>query len=406
MKGEIIISDLIIKNVKVIGCNPNGKNLLTVKLETSDPSIYGLGCATLHQRYLAVKVAIEEYLKPFLIGKDPRDIEDIWHSSYISGYWRSGPVLNNALSGIDMALWDIKGKMADMPLYQMFGGKSRAAISAYVHAKGNSFEEVEKNIRRFISQGYKYIRCQIGEYGGDFHNTKIPDNLPEGVYFDPEDYMDSTIKLLEYLKNNIKDKVYFLHDVHERLDPVRAIRFAKELEKYNLFYLEDILPPENQEWLRMLRNQTAIPIAMGELYSNTIEWKSVIQERLIDYIRIHISDIGGITPAKKIATVSEAYGIKTAWHGPPDLTPIGMAANIHLDISSPNAGIQEYCAINETMREIFIGAPEPVEGYFYPIDRPGIGVDIDEEKAMEYPCVNELPKWTNARLPDGTSVKP
>ncbi|GAA0178903.1 D-galactonate dehydratase family protein [Clostridium sediminicola] len=400
------MSNLTIKNIKVIACNPNGKNLLTVKIETSDPQIYGLGCATLHQRYLAVKVAIEEYLTPFLIGKDPRNIEDIWHSAHISGYWRNGPILNNALSGIDMALWDIKGKLADMPLYQLLGGKSRSAIAAYVHAKGNSLQEVENNIRGFMRQGYKYIRCQIGEYGGNFNSLYTPKNLPEGVYFDPEQYMESTIELLEYLSKTIQEKVYFLHDVHERLDPVKAVQFTKRLEKFNLFYLEDILPPENQEWLKMLRNQTATPIAMGELYSNTSEWKSVISQRLIDFIRIHISDIGGITPAKKIAAFSEIFGVKTAWHGAPDLTPIGMAANIHLDISSPNAGIQEYCAINDAMREVFIGAPEPVEGYFYPIDKPGLGVDIDEEKALLYPCINELPKWTNPRLPDGTSVKP
>lgn len=359
-----------------------------------------------HQRYLAVKVAIEEYLKPFLIGKDPRNIEDLWHSAHISGYWRNGPILNNALSGVDMALWDIKGKLADMPLYQLLGGKSRAAVAAYVHAKGHSLEEVEGNVRDFIDEGYKYIRCQIGEYGGDFAGMQKVRNLPEGTYFDPEQYIVDTIELFEYLKENIDEQVYFLHDVHERLEPIRAIDFAKKLEKFNLYYLEDILPPENQEWLKMLRNQSSIPIAMGELYSTTTEWKSVIANRLIDFIRIHISDIGGITPARKIAVYSEINGIQTAWHGPPDLTPIGMAANIHLDIASQNAAIQEYCAINDAVREVFIGAPEPEEGYFYPIDRPGLGVDIDEEAADYYPCKEEDTSWTNARLPDGTSVKP
>ena len=400
------MNSLTIKNVKVIECNPNGKNLLTLKIETSDPSIYGLGCGTFHQRHLVVKTAIEEYLKPFLIGKDPSNIEDLWHSAHTSGYWRNGPVLNNALSGVDMALWDIKGKLADLPLYQLFGGKSRAAISAYVHAKGNSLEDVEKNVRRFIDEGYKYIRCQIGEYGGEFNPFSVPENLPDGIYFDPEQYVEDTLKLFEYLDNKIKEKVYFLHDVHERLDPIKAIQFAKKLEKYNLFYLEDILPPENQEWLKSLRNQTAIPIAMGELYSNTLEWKSVISNRLIDFIRVHISDIGGITPARKIAVFSEVHGVKTAWHGPPDLTPVGMAANIHMDISSPNSGIQEYCAVNDAMREIFRGTPEPVKGYFYPIDKPGLGVDINEELAGQYPCRHDIPQWTNARLPDGTSVKP
>ena len=400
------MKQLVITKVKVIACNPNGKNLLTVKIETSDPSIYGLGCATFHQRYLAVKVAIEDYLEGMLIGLDPSNIEDIWQMIYTNSYWRNGPVLNNALSGVDMALWDIKGKLADMPLYQLLGGKTRSAIPAYVHAKGSTHQEVESNIRKFMSQGYKYVRVQIGEYGGLFDNDHGVNGLPKGAYFDPEFYMDSTIRLFNYLRDQIKEPVKYLHDVHERLDPIRAIAFAKKLEPFDLFYLEDILSPEQQDWLTSLRQQTSIPIAMGELYTSTAEWKNAIENHWIDYIRIHMSDIGGLTPSKKIATFAEIHSIRTAWHGPPDITPIGMAVNIHMDIATTNAGIQEYCAITDNMRDIFPGAQEPLSGYFYPIDAPGIGVDINEELAGQYPCKIEPIDWTNARLPDGSSVKP
>lgn len=397
---------LRIKDIKVITCNPNGKNLVTVKVETTDPQIYGYGCATFHQRYMAVVVTIESYLKELLIGRDPRDIEDIWQLVNTNSYWRNGPVLNNALSGIDMALWDIKGKLADMPLYQLLGGRTRAAIPAYVHAKGSTHREVEGNVRKFMDQGYKYIRCQIGEYGGIFNNTHEVVGLPEGAYFDPETYMGDTIELFDYLSEAIEEPVMFLHDVHERLEPMRAIAFAKALEKFNLYYLEDIFSPEQQDWLKVLRQHTTIPIAMGELYTSTQEWKNAIENKWIDYIRIHLSDIGGLTPAKKIATFAEIHGIKTAWHGSPDLTPIGMATNIHLGIATPNTGIQEYCSMGEDSKKIFIGSQEPKNGYFYPSEAPGIGIEVNEDLAKEYPCKIEPVDWTNARLPDGTSVKP
>jgi mannonate dehydratase len=397
---------ITIRDVKTILTAPEGINLVVVKVETSEPGLYGLGCATFTQRYLAVQTAIDEYLKPFLIGKDPQRIEDIWQTAMVSSYWRNGPVLNNALSGVDMALWDIKGKLAGMPVYQLLGGKCREAAAVYRHADGRDEQELVENVSALIEQGHRYIRCQRGGYGGRDQKIHSPENAQPGAYFDPDAYARSVPRMFDYVRNKIGFDVELLHDVHERVSPIEAVRLAKQLEPYRLFFLEDPLAPEQIEWFQMMRNQSSTPIAMGELFNNPREWTPLIVDGLIDFIRVHISQIGGITPAKKLATFCEAFSVRTAWHGPGDVSPVGHAANIHLDISSPNFGVQEWYGFSDVIHEVFPGCPELREGYVYPNERPGLGIDIDEEKAAQYPCSNDLPKWTLARTPDGTSVRP
>lgn len=387
---------------------PDGIDLVVVKVETSEPGLYGLGCATFTQRPLAVQTVVEKYMKPLIVGKDPQRIEDIWQSTMSSSYWRNGPVLNNALSGVDMALWDIKGKLANLPVYQLLGGKCREAAHVYRHADGRDEKEVEENVRRLADQGYHYIRCQMGGYGatGVERTSRSPEHTLPGVYFDPDAYARSVPPLFEHLRNKLGFELELLHDIHERLMPIEAVRLAKQLESYRLFFLEDPLPPEQIEWFRVIRKQSAVPIAMGELFVHPLEWKTLISEQLIDYIRVHVSHIGGITPAIKLAALGETFGVRTAWHGPGDLSPVGHAANVHLDLSSPNFGIQEWSGFSEKMKEVFPGCPEVRNGYVYLNDSPGLGVDIDEKKAADYPCDLGLPEWTMLRTPDGTSVRP
>lgn len=406
-----------IRDVRAICTAPEGINLVAVKIETNEPELYGVGCATFAHRYSAVVTVINDYLRPFLIGKDPSNIEDIWQSVMGMSYWRNGPVLNNALSGVDMALWDIKGKMAGMPLYQLFGGKCRAAIPCYTHAEGDSVDVVLERVAALKELGYRKIRVQVGGYGGKNPSMHRPENSPPGAYFDPKSYIRNVLNLMEILHVKYGGELEFCHDTHERLSPIDAVNFAKELEPYHLLFLEDALPPEQSDWFRILRQQCATPLAMGELFNNPQEWKHLVQEHLIDYIRIHVSQIGGITPARKVIAFCDAYGVRTAWHGPIDMTPIGHAVNAHLDISCPNLGVQEwtdglsglYPTLNgRLMQEIFPGMPERRDGYLYLNDKPGIGVDINEELAARYPCKNTGVSWNwmLARLPDGTAVRP
>ncbi len=397
---------ITIKNVRTILTAPAGVNLVVVIVETNEPELYGLGCATFTQRHRTVASAIDDYLKPFLVGKDPERIEDIWQSSMVSAYWRNGPVLNNAIAGVDMALWDIKGKLANMPVYQLLGGKCREAAAVYRHTDGRDMQEVGEKVLEMKEQGYRYVRCQLGGYGGRGHHMQSPENALSGKYYDPVTYAKSVPKLFDYLRANISEDLEFIHDIHERVSPIEAVRMAKELEQYRLFYLEDPLAPEHLEWFETLRNHSAIPIAMGELFVHPKEWTSLITNRLIDFIRCHISAIGGITPARKLAILADNFGVKTAWHGPNDISPVGQAANIHLDLSSPNFGIQEWSAVNDQIREVFRGTPEIRGGYVYVTDKPGLGVEIDEEKARQYPCHDNLPEWTVSRVTDGTIVRP
>ncbi|MGG1517013.1 enolase C-terminal domain-like protein [Paenibacillus oryzisoli] len=400
------MSELKIRDIRAILTAPDGINLVVVKIETTEPGLYGIGCATFTQRHLTVANTVEQYMKPFLVGKDPRRIEDIWQTAMVSSYWRNGPVLNNAISGIDMALWDIKGKLANMPVYDLLGGKCREAAAVYRHADGRDPQEVEDCVRKYIDQGYRYLRCQMGGYGGRDHTLHSPENALAGAYFDPDAYARSVPRLFEHLRSRLGGEIELLHDIHERLAPIEAVRLAKQLEPYRLFFLEDALPPEQLEWFETIRSQCATPLAMGELFVHSAEWMPLITRRLIDFIRCHISAIGGLTPAEKLATLCEAFGVRTAWHGPGDLSPVGAAANIHLDLSSPNFGIQEWSEYSEKAREVFPGCPEVRNGYVYVSDKPGLGVDLDESKAALYPCHNKLPAWTLARIPDGTAIRP
>ncbi|GHO93191.1 starvation-sensing protein RspA [Reticulibacter mediterranei] len=404
------MAPITVRNVRTILTMPGNDRLVVVKVETSEAGLYGLGCATFTQRPLAVRSAVEDYLKPFLIGKDVARIEDLWQTMMVNSYWRNGPVLNNAISGVDMALWDIKGKQAEMPVYDLLGGKCREAAAVYRHADGQGEEQVLESVQRYMEEGYHYIRCQMGGYGGKYGASAAPRSLPEnaqpGVYFDPDAYARSIPRLFEHIRSQVGYEIELLHDIHERLVPIEAIRLAKQLEPYRLFFLEDPLPPEQNGWFTMLRQQCATPIAMGELFNNPQEWVPLITNRLIDFIRVHISQIGGITSAKKLATLCETFGVRTAWHGPGDTSPVGHAANLHLDVNSPNFGIQEWSGFSEKLQEIFPGCPEVRDGYMYPNDKPGLGIDIDEKLAAKYPCSEGPPTWTLARTPDGTAVRP
>lgn len=395
-----------IADVRTILTAPGGINLVVVKVQTTEPGLYGLGCATFTQRHRAVAAAVEHYLRPFLIGKDVQRIEDIWQTAMVSSYWRNGPVLNNALSGVDMALWDIKGKLAGMPVYDLLGGRCREGAAVYRHADGRDEVQLTENVRAFMEQGYRFIRCQLGGYGGRHAGPARPEGAQPGAYYDPDAYARSVPRFLDHVRGRVGFEVELLHDVHERLPPIEAVRLAKQLEPHRLFFLEDPLPPENNDWFRMLRSQAAVPIAMGELFVHPGEWTPLIAGGLIDFIRVHISAIGGITPARKLAALCEAFGVRTAWHGPGDVSPVGHAANLHLDLSCPNFGVQEWSGFPDAVREVFPGCPEVRGGYAYLHEAPGLGVDIDEALAARHPCRDDLPAWTLARRPDGTSARP
>ena len=374
-----------IKDISVIECEPQGVRLTVVKITTDQDGLYGYGCATFTQRADLVKPAVERYLKPFLLGKTTDRIEDIWQSCYDSSYWKNGPILNNAISGVDQALWDIKGRQAGMPVYQLAGGKCREAADTYVHASGSEFEEVVENARKYLTQGFRNVRVQVGlpgmaGYGSQHKEATRPKALHDKPLFDRAAQMRRGLKLLEICRRELGDEVELLHDMHERLTPNEAVQFCKEAEQYRMFFLEDPLSPEDLGYFRQIRQNCATPIAMGELFNSPHEWQPFL---------------------------AEPFGVKTAWHGPGDVSPVGHMANVTLDLVSYNFGIQEYTPFNERTQAIFQGCPEMRDSYLWVSEKPGWGIEIDEREAAKAPFTASPLNggWGEIRLRDGTVIK-
>jgi len=406
-----------IVDVKAIATAPSGLRLVVVKLTTDQDGLYGYGCATFTQRADLVVPAVDRYLKPFLVGKPADRIEDTWQALYASSYWRNGPVLNNAISGVDMALWDVKGRQAGLPVYQLLGGKAREAADCYAHASGSEIPEVLDSARALLARGFRHVRVQIGVPGmagyGSGRGAAPVSALHGAPVFEPRAYMRRALQLFEAARKQLGDEVELLHDVHERVSPTQALGFCKDAEPFRLFFLEDPVAPEDIAWFRLIRQQCATPLAMGELFNSPHEWMPLVTERLIDYIRVHVSQAGGLTPCRKLAALGELHGVKTAWHGPGDVSPVGHACNVALDLACANFGIQEAVSFGDATREVFSGCPELRDGYLYANEAPGWGIELDERAAAKYPFGHgergERERlnggWGEIRRRDGTLIK-
>lgn len=402
-----------IREIRCIRTRATGTWLI-VKILTDQPGLYGIGSAHDYNATDAVVAAIEQWAAPRLIGRDTDRIEDIWQSTFTSSYWRSGPTLNAALGGIDVALWDIKGKEAGMPLYQLLGGPCRAAVPCYAHASGDDLPALEDDVRRYVEEGYPVIRCQLGPYGGggflDPDAALRPRNAwPQERVFDDELYLETIPAMFAYLRQKLGFGVKLTHDVHEHLRPNVAVSLAKLLEPYRLYFLEDALPPEQVAYYRLIRQQCTTPQAVGELFVNGQEWLPLITERLIDFIRVRVSKVAGITQAQKIAHLCEWYGVQTAWQEGGNTDPVNLTTSMHLDLAVWNFGIQEENHFRPEELEAFPGHPVLEGGYLYANERPGLGIDIDERKAARLldPERAARPRYVaEDRKADGTVVRP
>ena len=414
-----------IRDIKTILTAPDRIRLVVVKVETTEPGLYGLGCATFTQRAYVVQTAIEQYLKPFLIGRNVDEIEDIWQSSYMSSYWRNGPVLFNAISGVDIALWDIKGKRAGMPVYQLLGGKVRMGADCYFHAAGKDFVELEERVRLAIEKGFRHVRIQSGVEGMATYGAGGPNRAtgagpvssdeaigptnPRAIW-ESAKYSRMVPKMFEWMRAKFGDDVELLHDIHERVTLQQGIQICKDVEPYRPFFIEDPFPPEENDHFRLLRNQCSTPIAMGELFNTQHEYLPLIKDRLIDFIRIHISQIGGLSPARKVAALCEYFGVRTAWHGPGDASPVAHAAQLALELASYNFGVHEGSGFPQNTQEVFRGCPEVRDGYMFAQEKPGLGIDLDEKLAAKFPFPDGPPNfdysWGTTRRRDGTVIRP
>ncbi len=386
-----------ITDVGITVTNPGGWNFVLVKI-TTDEGLHGWGDASLAGREHAVVETLRTF-SPLLLGRDPSQMEDIWQSLYRSGYWKGGSTAMSAIAGIDMALWDLKGKVSGLPVYDLLGGRSRAGALAYTHAGGRDVQEVEDGVRAALERGFKVVRVQIGvpglrnTYGAGSEGASPahlggwdPASLPPLLEtFEPQPYLRAVPALFDHLRSVFGADVELCHDTHERLSPIEAARLVRDLEPYKPFFVEDLLRPEHAESFRLIRQASTVPLAMGELYTGKWECLPVISGQLIDYIRCDLAHTGGITEARKIATVAELYAVRTAWHGPADISPITHAANVHLDLAVTNFGVQEWSMHADPVREVIRGGPTCSDGYLDVRSDPGLGVDVDETAAGRFP---------------------
>ena len=377
---------------RLIVCSPD-RNFVTLKIET-DEGIHGLGDATLNGRELAVAAYLEEHVIPCLIGRDPSQIEDTWQYLYRGAYWRRGPVTMSAIAAVDMALWDIKGKALNTPVYNLLGGASRQGCLVYAHANGADIAEAIDSVQKHMSEGYLAVRAQAGvpgvasSYGvpkGGKPYEPAERGLPSESLWSTERYLNFAPKLFEELRKTVGEDVHLLHDVHHRLTPIEAARLGKALEPYHLFWMEDPTPAENQEGFALIRQHTTTPIATGEVFNSVWDCNELISKQLIDYIRMTVVHGGGITHAKKVADFADLYQVRTGYHGATDLSPVTMAAALHVGLAIHNFGIQEYMHHSKLTDEVFPHAYRFETGYMHPGDEPGLGVEIDEALAAKYP---------------------
>ena len=390
------------------------KNYVTLKIIT-DEGVYGLGDATLNNRETLTAAYLQDYLIQCLIGKDPRNSEDLWQYFYRGAYFRRGPIAMAAFGAIDMALWDIKAKIAGLPLYQLFGGKSRDGCLVYAHATGSNLDYLLDSIDDYVQQGYKAVRIQCGipdmpthSYGVSEQDgleknfiTDFSGSVPKEEIWDTDKYIRYMPTVLEKIRERFGDELKVLHDVHHRLLPREAAAFAKMLEPFNLYWLEDPTPAEDQAALRYVRQHSTIPIAIGEVFNSIYDCNKLIEEELIDFIRVAVTYAGGITHVKRIIDLAGLHHVRTGFHGAPSHSPISMAAQHHLNAWAPNFGIQEYLVLGTPECDaLFPSEHKLKDGLFYVSDEPGLGVDFDEAEAQRYSYEQGFHPVT--RLSDGT----
>jgi mannonate dehydratase len=403
-----------IVRVDTIVTSPS-RNFVTLQIVTDD-GVTGLGDATLNGRELAVATYLKEHVTPLLIGKDPNHIEDTWQFLYRSAYWRRGPVTMAAIAAVDMALWDVKGKVANLPLYQLLGGACRSGLRAYGHASGTTLPELFDSIREHLDRGYTAIRVQTAVPGikALYGVAAQPQASGERYDYEPagrgghpvkEDwnttaYLAHLPSVFEAVRNEFGADLPLLHDAHHRLTPIEAAKLGRALEPYDLFWLEDCTPAENQESLRLVRQHTTTPLAIGEVFNTLWDFQVLIREQLIDYVRASATHFGGVSPLRKLVDFAAQYQIRSGFHGPTDVSPVGLAAQLHLGLAIHNFGIQEYMQHSASTRNVFDSAVTFVNGYLHPGDRPGIGVQLDAEAAAAFPYQQAYLPYS--RLCDGT----
>jgi L-alanine-DL-glutamate epimerase-like enolase superfamily enzyme len=369
--------DMKIRGIESYPVWGGSRNFLFVVVDT-DEGIYGVGEAGITGRELAVMGAIEHF-EPLLVGQDPFRIEHIWQQLFRGGFFPAQRILTAAISAIDIALWDIKGKALNVPVYELLGGRVRDSVICYPHNSGHPSE-----IARLVESCLK-----TKEEGWQFVRWGLPN---DGQVLEPRKAVRIALKQFQAVREAVGPEIEICFDVHTRLDLPEAVWFCRETEPYHPFFIEDPLRSENPDSFKTLRPRTAVPLAAGEQFSSKWEFRQMIEEEWIDYARIDLCIVGGLTEAKKIAGWCESHYIKLATHNP--LGPVSGAACLQLNLACPNFGVQEQPRKPGTvLSDVVPVQPLWKEGSLLPPELPGLGVEFDRDAAAKRPFqLRELPQ--------------
>jgi L-alanine-DL-glutamate epimerase-like enolase superfamily enzyme len=370
-----------------IECYPvwgGGRNFFFVVVDT-DEGIYGVGEAGITGRELGIQGVIEHF-KPLLIGQDARRIEHIWQMLYRGGFFPGGKIITAAVSAIDIALWDIKGKALGVPVYELLGGLCRDKVVCYPHCQRPTIEGLVENAQKHVEEGWKFVRWGLS------------DAQLSGV-LEPSRAVRGAIKEFEALRSALGDEVELCFDIHTRLDPPDAIYLCNAVEQYRPFFMEDPIRSESMQSLRIVRQHVKTPLAVGEQFAGKWEFRQVIEEELMDYCRVDLGIVGGLSEAKKVAGWCEAHYIKLATHNP--LGPVSTAACLQLNLACNNVAVQEQPRRPGTaLTDVLPVQVEWKDGYLLPPTRPGLGVEFDREAAKKHPF--QMAELTHLRREDGS----
>jgi mannonate dehydratase len=399
-----------IKDVTVFHVGGGGTNDSTiVKVTTDQDGLHGYGCATATfpgGRSKLVAAAVEDYFKPLVMGRATDRIEQIWQICYLSSYYKNDNVQNAAIGGICDALWDIKGRQAGMPVYQLVGGKCRDAAEIYLHVGMGSQDpgkQLVENSMKLTAKGCRNVLVALFMRDGAVNNVYGQPKFDDGsIPFDRDKATRTVLAAFETFRKEMPPEIGLGIDVHSALDSIRAVQFCQDVEHLKLFYCEDVLPPEESGHYKIIRQLCSTPLAIGELWDNPHEWQPLIEDRLIDYMRHHVSHIGGFTAARKVAAFADNYEVKFAWHAGPG-SPVGHMTNLTLDLTNTNFGIHEHFDYPPVVQDIFQGCLEIKDGYAWVNEKPGWGIEVDEALAAKHPIMDERPN--EMRTPDGSVIQ-
>ena len=353
-----------ITNIKSFPVWGGNRNFFFVKVET-DAGIYGIGEGGITWRELAAAACVD-HLKPLLIGEDPSQIEHLWQLMFRGGFFPAGRIACSAISAIDIALWDIRGKVLGVPVYDLLGGLVRKKVVCYPHIGGESPEQLANNAIKMADQGWRFVRWGTPT---------------EGDILEPSKAARQTLKQCDAVRTALGDDIEILIDVHTRLDPQHVIPLCRSLEQFHPYFIEDPLRSENVKTYHLMARHVSVPLAVGEQFATKWEFRELIEEELMQYARIDVCIVGGLTEARKVANWCETHYIDIAPHNP--LGPVSTAACLHLDLATSNFGVQELPRQPGTiLPEVFPVQVSFEDGHLLPPTSPGLGIDFNEEAAL------------------------